>query len=510
MTAILIASRAALVAAALSAVSADAAGVNWSLEWSFRHNDPDGADGAEVNAYDPVSQQMFVTGDEGVDVLTKDGVFVKTLRLSDTNDTVNSVAVKDGIVAMVGDVGGAGRVRFFDTDGNFIRDVGVGTGPDMSVFTTDGSRLLVAIEGEEDGIDPLGGVDIIDVATGTRTALDFTGFEGQKSALASQGALFRPGKTLAEDVEPEFIAVSPDGTEAYVTLQENNMVAVVDLTGPGAITELQSLGLKDVTTADNAFRHRSSNPVPSSEGLTGVTALYQPDGIATFERGGIGYMLTVDEGENLGNNRGIPVDPAKVPAATQAALDPATFDPQTFWNLDLDTDGFADTVAYSGGRSISIRTLDGTLVWDAGNVIEQAVIANGLLGGNSSRWNRLSIEPENVAIGELGSQLWAFVGVERGLSIATFNISDPLNPLFGGLIFDESLGDAFDEFEGLTFISTEDSWDGNSYLLASAEEDAWTHLFQLSAVPEPATWGMMIAGFGLVGSVARRRRALAA
>ncbi|WP_418895818.1 PEPxxWA-CTERM sorting domain-containing protein [Sandaracinobacteroides sayramensis] len=26
------------------------------------------------------------------------------------------------------------------------------------------------------------------------------------------------------------------------------------------------------------------------------------------------------------------------------------------------------------------------------------------------------------------------------------------------------------------------------------------------AVPEPATWAMMIAGFGLVGSVARRRR----
>lgn len=28
-----------------------------------------------------------------------------------------------------------------------------------------------------------------------------------------------------------------------------------------------------------------------------------------------------------------------------------------------------------------------------------------------------------------------------------------------------------------------------------------------SAVPEPATWAMMIAGFGLVGSVVRRRRA---
>jgi hypothetical protein len=30
------------------------------------------------------------------------------------------------------------------------------------------------------------------------------------------------------------------------------------------------------------------------------------------------------------------------------------------------------------------------------------------------------------------------------------------------------------------------------------------------AVPEPATWAMLLAGFGLVGVSARRRRALAA
>ncbi|MBT9473847.1 MAG: PEPxxWA-CTERM sorting domain-containing protein [Phenylobacterium sp.] len=31
-----------------------------------------------------------------------------------------------------------------------------------------------------------------------------------------------------------------------------------------------------------------------------------------------------------------------------------------------------------------------------------------------------------------------------------------------------------------------------------------------SAVPEPATWAMMIAGFGLAGSALRSRRALIA
>ncbi|WP_188764074.1 PEPxxWA-CTERM sorting domain-containing protein, partial [Sandarakinorhabdus glacialis] len=31
----------------------------------------------------------------------------------------------------------------------------------------------------------------------------------------------------------------------------------------------------------------------------------------------------------------------------------------------------------------------------------------------------------------------------------------------------------------------------------------------VGGVPEPATWGMMIVGFGLVGAAARRRKALA-
>ncbi len=477
-----------------------------ALQWSFRHNNANQGNGAEINAFDPVRQEIYVTGTNGVDVLDRAGNYLRTLRLSDSNGEVASVAVKDGVVAIAGANGTDGRVRFFTTSGTFIRDVVVGTGPDSIAFTPDGARLLVAIEGEPATPNPLGGIAVVQVATGSVNTLGFEGFESQKIALQAKGALFRPGTTVANDIEPEFVAISADGNRAFVTLQENNLIAVVDLSGGSAsIKELIPAGLKDVSTAANAFIHRSSATVPTSQGLTGVTALRQPDGIATFVHNGVTYIVTADEGEDLGNNRTLPLDLSKVPSTSISAIDSLS-DRRRFWHLDLDNDGLGDTISYSGGRSVSIRTEDGTVVWDAGNVFERAVTDLALLGLNSDRRNGLSIEPENLVVGTVGGRRWLFVGVERGRSIATFDISNPLAPVFNGLIFDTSVGNAFNNFEGLTFIAAENSWDGRAYLIASAENEGWTHLFRLNAIPEPSSWAMMIAGFGLVGGMIRRRR----
>lgn len=501
-----------LAGLAMSALVHSAAGatstslLNWDRVWGYQHNVASQGNGAEINAYDKVAQQIYVTGANGVDVLSKDGTYLRTLRISDANDSVASVAVHNGMVAIAGQVGAEGRVRFFDTEGNLVRDVAVGIGPDSIAFTPDGSRLLVAIEGEPGIGNPEGGIAVIQTGTGAVNTLGFQGFESQKAALVAQGALFRPGAGFATDIEPEFVAISADGTKAYVTLQENNLIAIVDLSGSNAtITELIPAGLKDVTTSANAFIHRSSAVVPTSQGLTGMTALRQPDGIATFQHKGVTYIVTADEGEDLGNNRSMPVDPSKVPDSTVAAINSLS-ERRTFWHLDQTGDGLADTIAYSGGRSVSIRTVDGTVVWDAGNVIEQAVTQLALLGLNSDRRNGLSIEPENLVVGELGGKRMLFVGIERGRSIAVFNISDPLAPQFDGLIYDPDIGNAFNNFEGLTFVSAEDSWNGKAYLIASAEDHSWTHLFELSVVPEPKSWAMLIAGFGLVGGMARRRQ----
>ncbi|MDY7014977.1 MAG: choice-of-anchor I family protein, partial [Cyanobacteriota bacterium] len=216
---------------------------------------------AEIPAFDPITQRLFVVnGDSGaIDVLDltnpSNPVKIDELELSAFGDGVNSVAVKNGIVAAAVEAEDgldSGKAVFFDTQGNFLSAVTVGVLPDMITFSPDGMKVLTANEGEptDDG-DPVGSVSIIDLSVGVENltqanvaTADFSAFNGKEEELRDRGVRIFPGKTVAEDVEPEYIAVSEDGTTAFVALQENNAVAVVDLQ-TATITEIQPLGVKD-------------------------------------------------------------------------------------------------------------------------------------------------------------------------------------------------------------------------------------------------------------------------
>ncbi len=50
-------------------------------------------------------------------------------------------------------------------------------------------------------------------------------------------------------------------------------------------------------------------------------------------------------------------------------------------------------------------------------------------------------------------------------------------------------------------------WNGFLFDTIDTDQLFVNQLTYLAVVPEPATWGMMIGGFGLVGFAARRRRA---
>ena len=144
-----------------------------------------------------------------------------------------------------------GVVAFYrlDAQGNatYLKKVTVGSLPDGMAFSPDGTKLVVANEGEIDGDgdfelasdksnDPLGTISIIAIANGmpadTAQTLDFTAFDDGGARASERPAAVRigiAGNHFSRDVEPEYVSISPDSTKAHVTLQENNAVAVVDL-----------------------------------------------------------------------------------------------------------------------------------------------------------------------------------------------------------------------------------------------------------------------------------------
>jgi len=132
--------------------------------------------------------------------------------------------------------------------------VTAGSLPDMVTFTPNGTRALVANEGEPEGycpgqVDLRGSVSIIDLRRGaeraTVTTLGFRAYDGHEDALLVEGIrIFGPGASASQDLEPEYIAVSQDGKRAWAALQENNALATVDIKR-SRITALTSLGEKD-------------------------------------------------------------------------------------------------------------------------------------------------------------------------------------------------------------------------------------------------------------------------
>lgn len=193
----------------------------------------------------------------------------------------------------------------------------------MLTFSPDGLRVVVANEGEPDGaIDPPGSISIIDLRLGVRFAsvrtADFTGFD---AAVFDPSVIIAAGKTPSVDLEPEFITVSNDGDTAWVTLQEANAIAEVDLRR-AKVTALRGLGFKDHGAAGNAIdasdRDNAINLCPWS-GLYGV---YQPDGIASFRVRGKTYLVTANEGDSREDDES---------RASALALDPVVFPDATLW-----------------------------------------------------------------------------------------------------------------------------------------------------------------------------------
>lgn len=480
-------------------------------------------DGAEIAAYDPRTRRMFVTGADGdrpivsvVDVSDPSNPTLSSvidlidLGLTDLEGGVQSVDVANGVLAVAISPSDAavtpGTVAFFDTTTLLLSNsVTVGFLPDMLVFSSDGNLLFVANEGESDGEDndpgaennPEGSISVINLSSGISSAsvafASFTSFNGQQAALAASGVRLFPGVfavvdpiTVAQDLEPEYIALDESAKKAFITLQENNAFAVLDYGHPAApiITEILPMGLKDHSLPGNGL-----DPSDRDGGINlnswPVFGMYMPDAIASYQVAGQTYYITANEGDARGEDeriKDLDLDPTVFPNAAELQADSRLGRlGASSIDGDIDGDGDIDQIYIYGGRSFSIWDASGNQVYDSGDLMERITAELVPTKFNSEendpgefdkRSDNKGPEPEGVVVGVVNGRPYAFVGLERTGGVLVFDVSDPTEPLFQQYLRTETDLSP----EGLTFISAEESPNGEP-LLAVANEVSGTLRF---------------------------------
>ncbi len=423
----------------------------------------DGA--AEIVAFDSATQRLYVVngGDATIDILDisnpSSPSLLSQINVTQWGDNANSISSYNGYLAVaVQDtaVNGNGKVVFLDAGGIEVSQVTVGVLPDMVTFSPDGNWVLSANEGEPSDdytIDPLGSVSIIDVSGGVPnvgpsnvTTLDFTAFNG--TTLDPSIRIFgnNNAATVAEDLEPEYIAISPDSRTAYVTCQENNALAVVDINSK-TITGLVGLGFKDHNAAGNGL-DASNDALAVNIANWPVKGMYQPDAIHQFEAAGSWYLITANEGDARDYDayseetrvRSLTLDPTAFPNASFLQEDTIIGRLRcTDATGDTDNDGDFDEIYTFGARSFSIWDSTGALVYDSGDDLEQETFLalpnqfNSNNDGNDSYKSRSDDkgpEPEAVVVATINGKALAFIGLERIGGIMVYDVTDPTAPIF--------------------------------------------------------------------------------
>ena len=275
-----------------------------------------GQSAAEIPAYDPANQQIFIVNAQkgAVDVLDARDIanpaLVKTLTVESIAEgaVVNSIAFTAGYLAVAVEAAtktDLGYVALFDaTTLELLGSKQVGAQPDMLTFTPDGKYLLVANEGEPSNdysVDPEGSISILsingDELVEVKTA-GFSAFNNQESELKAAGVrIFGPNASVAQDIEPEYIAVSADSSTAWVSLQENNALAKVDIAS-ATVTDIFPLGYKDHGDAGNGIDASDKDDAINIRTWPGVLGMYQPDAIYAYDVAGSTYLITANEGDS--------------------------------------------------------------------------------------------------------------------------------------------------------------------------------------------------------------------
>ncbi|MCL1037609.1 choice-of-anchor I family protein [Shewanella submarina] len=514
-----------------------------------------GTSAAEIVAYHPASRRIFVVNAASgqLDILNAEvlanaavaddnGIDLDNINKLDSLDVaadidlpnlggVNSVAISGNLLAAAIERGDGtnskqsnGYAAFYTLsdagEATYLKAVEVGALPDNLAFTPDGSKLLVANEGEPNNaytLDPEGSVSVIAITDGipvdTALNIGFTYFNLDGSRADEVSELIKingPGSSVAQDLEPEYIAVSRDSKTAWVSLQENNAVAKLDLTD-SSVVALQPLGFKDFSLPDNALDASDKDDAISFQSWEQVVGMYQPDTLVSFSYKGADFYITANEGDArdyAGFSEEVRADDLTLdPNHPQLA---AAQDKTQLGRLkvttsmgDTDGDGDYDTIVSYGGRSFSIRDANGNLVYDSGSDFERITAA--LLGSDfnnhneqnkgDSRSDDKGPEPEALAVGTIGGKTFAFIGLERTSGFMIYDISNPFAVRYVDYVVNRDFSVDFEIDgdtitgqpglagdlgpEGMKFVDAVDSPNGKPLLIISNEVSGTTSVYQL-------------------------------
>ena len=438
---------------------------------------------------------------------------VRHIEVGRYGASANSVAVHGNYLAVAveaEEVDGRGTLLLMDLDGEVVASFEAGVLPDMVTFTPDGRYLLSANEGEPSDdytVDPEGSITVVDLSSGfgnatVRTA-GFDAFNGERAALVASGVrIFGPGASVAQDLEPEYIAVSDDSRTAWVSLQENNAVAIVDITS-ARVRAVAPLGFKDYSLGENEL-DTSDRDGEILFRTAPVLGMYQPDAIAAITIDGRQYLLSANEGDARDYDgyseetriADLALDSGAYPDAT-AFGDDAVFGRlrTTDATGDTDGDGDIDQIYVYGARSMTVWAADGdslSIFADTGAELERAVARltpdgfnanDGLVEEFDARSDDKGPEPEAVVTGIVGGRPYAFLGLERALGgFVVWDISDPAQPAFVEYVLsNDGSGDAGNDIspEGMVFIPADESPNGEPLVVVSYELSGTVAIYEI-------------------------------
>jgi hypothetical protein len=266
----------------------------------------------------------------------------------------------------------SGVLKAFDvTSGDFLGQCDLGGQPDSVAKSPDDSFVAVAIENERD--EDLNDGSIPQLPAGNLVMLNVSA-AGPDCASMAMADLTGLAEVAPGDPEPEYVSINSLG-ETVVTLQENNHLVVVGR--EGQILNHFSAGSVDLDNID-ATDERAALIFTESQ----PDRLREPDAVTWIDDQ---HFAIANEGDYAGGSRG--------------------------W---------------------TIFNKDGSVVYESGTALEQAIIQIGHYPDRRS--DAKGVEPESVTFATFNDTPFVFVGAERASVVGVYNVADPSNPVLKQLL----------------------------------------------------------------------------